>query len=103
MTIDDDGIFADCRGCDTYDQVNDLGLCTECTAKLERDLIRARDWEYSVTAFGVPRDEREALREEVIAKFGKKNELVVDETADEKGGKKKKGKKKKQKKSPRSG
>jgi hypothetical protein len=28
-----------CLGCDGYGLVNDLGLCVDCAAKLERDLI----------------------------------------------------------------
>ncbi len=36
-----------CVGCDLPFPVNDLGLCDTCFAKLERDLIRARDWDYS--------------------------------------------------------
>lgn len=55
-----------CVGCDLPSPTNDLGLCDDCAAKLERDLIRSRDWEYSVTAFGVATDQLEALRERVI-------------------------------------
>jgi len=30
----------ECQGCDMITRVNDLGLCEECSGKLERDLIR---------------------------------------------------------------
>jgi hypothetical protein len=33
---------AECQGCDAYTRVNDLGLCEDCDAKLDRDLIRQR-------------------------------------------------------------
>lgn len=55
-----------CVSCDLPFPVNDLGLCDTCFAKLERDLIRSRDWAYSITAFGVAPDQLEALRERVI-------------------------------------
>jgi hypothetical protein len=50
--------------------------------KLERDLIRARDWDYSATAFAVAPDQREALRERVIRDYGAAYELILSpETA----------------------
>jgi len=33
---------ATCQGCDTFAPVDDLGLCEECAAKLDRDMIRQR-------------------------------------------------------------
>jgi hypothetical protein len=65
-----------CMGCDLPFRVNDLGLCDNCFAKPERDLIRSRDWDYSVTAFGVAPDQLEALRERVIRDFGTAYELI---------------------------
>jgi hypothetical protein len=65
-----------CVGCDLPLPVNDLGLCDTCFAKLERDLIRTRDWDYSVTAFGVASDQQEALRERVIRDYGAQYELI---------------------------
>ncbi|MEP7288633.1 MAG: hypothetical protein ABI947_23005 [Chloroflexota bacterium] len=66
-----------CVGCDLPAQTNDLGLCGDCAAKLERDLIRSQDWEYSVTAFGVEPEKREALRQRVIQKYGANYELIL--------------------------
>ncbi len=66
-----------CVGCDSPLPVNDLGLCESCFDKLERDLIRARDWAYSVTALGVEPDQREALRQQVIRDYGAPYELIV--------------------------
>lgn len=66
----------ECQGCDSYLPLNDLGLCDECAAKLDRDLIRQRDWEYSSLAFGVPIEQREALRQRVIRQFGDSYELI---------------------------
>jgi hypothetical protein len=65
-----------CIACDLPFPVNDLGLCQDCAAKLERDLIRSRDWDYSVTAFGVAPDQLEALRERVIGDYGAAYELI---------------------------
>ncbi|MBE2270305.1 MAG: hypothetical protein IAE80_18855 [Anaerolinea sp.] len=56
--------------------VNDLGLCSNCYAKLERDLIRMREWEDSEVAFGVPAERLEALREQVIREYGAAFELL---------------------------
>lgn len=68
--------IAFCRGCDLPLPINDLGLCDDCYAKLERDLIRMRDWEYSAEAFGVPTEQLEALRDRVIRDYGAAYELL---------------------------
>lgn len=81
-----------CVGCDLPFPVNDLSLCDNCFAKLERDLIRSRDWEYSVTAFAVAPDQLEALRERVIRDYGADYELIEPP-----GGKKRKPKPKRSK------
>lgn len=81
-----------CVGCDLPFPVNDLGLCENCFARLERDLIRSRDWEYSVTAFAVAPDQLEALRERVIRDYGADYELIEPP-----GGKKRKPKPKRSK------
>jgi multimeric flavodoxin WrbA len=72
------------RACDAHGSVSDIGLCEECGAKPERDLLRKRDWDYSVSAFGWPQEKREELRARVIAEFGKTLELIADETAERK-------------------
>jgi hypothetical protein len=66
-----------CVACDLWGRVNDLGLCEECASKLERDLIRERDWDYAVdaernaaSAFGLSADDREKLRCQVVAQYG---------------------------------
>ncbi|MFN2369509.1 MAG: hypothetical protein ABR605_11350, partial [Desulfurivibrionaceae bacterium] len=51
----------ECMGCDSFANLDDLGLCDSCAAKLARDLIRERDWAYSALAFGVPEERREEL------------------------------------------
>ena len=71
------GVYdAECQVCDIYGPVNDMLLCEECAGKLERDLIRQRDWEYSVSAFAVPPEKREAIRKQVISQYGKQFELI---------------------------
>ena len=43
----------ECQGCERYGRINDLSLCKDCAVKLERDLIRQRDWEYLATVYGL--------------------------------------------------
>ncbi len=73
---DDFGGVADtpCYGCDRYLPVNDLNLCDECNGKLDRDLVRKRDWDYAASAFGLDPAKREELRRQVIARYGEKFE-----------------------------
>jgi hypothetical protein len=68
-----------CRVCDVWTRVNDLGLCEECDARIQRDLIRARDWNYVAAAFGLDDEGREQLRAEVIRQHGAKNELIAEQ------------------------
>lgn len=68
---------SECQGCDTFARVGDLGLCEECCAKLERDMLRTRDWDYSATAFGAPPEKREELRASIIKKYGSAMELIA--------------------------
>lgn len=67
-----------CVGCDCYDQVDDIGLCPECSGKLERDMIRQRAWEYSATAYGMTPERCEELRSAVIAEYGEALELIAE-------------------------
>ena len=62
----------ECQGCDSFESLNDIGLCQECDAKLDRDLIRERDWAYSASAFMVPKSKLEELRTKVIEIYGEK-------------------------------
>jgi hypothetical protein len=66
-----------CQACDVWGRVNDMMLCENCASKLERDLIRQRDWDYSALAFGLSSKDREALRRRVIAQFGEALELIA--------------------------
>lgn len=66
----------ECVGCDLPLPLNEQGLCADCAGKVERDLIRARDWEYSYAAFLAP-ERQEALRAQIIREFGAANELLV--------------------------
>jgi hypothetical protein len=74
------GIYdAICQACDVQTVVNDLGLCEDCNAKMDRDLIRKRAWDYSASAFGCPVDKREELRTHIIAQYGEALELLAAE------------------------
>jgi len=66
-----------CQACDKLGPVNDLLLGEECDAKLQRDLIRGRNWDYVAAAFGLDDEGRERLRAEVIHQYGPRNELIV--------------------------
>ena len=66
-----------CYACDLLGRVDDLRLCEQCRTKLERDLVRQRDWDYSAWAFGLSDEGREKLYREVIAQYGKKLELIA--------------------------
>ncbi|EFK06487.1 conserved hypothetical protein [delta proteobacterium NaphS2] len=80
---DDDDIFpryeAECQGCDMWGLVDDIGLCEDCAEKLDRDMIRKRDWAYSASAFGCPENKLEDLRNEVIKRYGSKLELIAED------------------------
>ena len=69
----------ECKGCDIWGVVNDLGLCDDCADKLERDMVRQRNFAYSALAFGCPENKLEDLRNDVIKKYGKKLELIAEE------------------------
>ena len=66
-----------CAACDAYGPVDDLSLCEECSDKLDRDMIRQRDWEYSATAWICPEEQREELRSRIIEEYGAKLELIA--------------------------
>ncbi|NJL26824.1 MAG: HEAT repeat domain-containing protein [Thermoanaerobaculia bacterium] len=66
-----------CAACDAFTRVDDMSLCEECAAKLDRDMIRQRDWDYSATAWVCPENLREELRAEVIREHGAKLELIA--------------------------
>lgn len=68
-----------CQACDKIARINDISLCEDCDAKFDRDCIRLRKWDYSASAFGVPKDKLEDLRSEVIRLYGNKLELIADE------------------------
>jgi hypothetical protein len=66
-----------CQACDGWGRVNDMMLCEDCASKIERDLIRQRDWDYSALAFGLSSEDREELRRRIIAQFGAALELIA--------------------------
>ena len=95
--LNDFGLYeGECQGCDIIQPVNDLGLCEECNGKLERDMIRQRNWAYSALAFGCPEPKLEELRKEVIQQYGTKLELIAPTKGNQK---KKKNKKRKKRRS----
>jgi len=80
FTDNDYGLYEGiCQACDNRTRINDIGLCEDCNAKFDRDVIRQRKWAYSASAFGVPEDRLEDLRNEVIKHYGEKLELLAPE------------------------
>lgn len=71
---------ATCQGCDAFATVDDLGLCEECAAKLDRDMIRQRYWDYSSTAFFTPKEKYEELRKHIIKNYGAALELIAPDS-----------------------
>ena len=72
------GLFEpECASCDDFTRVDDVGLCSDCAGKLERDFLRERDWAYSAMAFGVPPEKREELRKLIIKEHGEALELIA--------------------------
>ena len=87
----------ECQGCDVWGPVGDDGLCKDCAGKLERDMIRQREWAYSCLAYACPKDKLEDLRNEVIKKYGENLELIAEEKPTRKRSKKKRRRKSKKK------
>ncbi len=83
----------ECAGCEILGRINDLGLCEGCSGKLERDLIRNRDWAYSVTAFGLSHEQREDVRKQVVRKYGEGLELIAPSRPAKSNRKRRKGRK----------
>ena len=96
--VSDFGLYeGDCQGCNIFQPLNDLGLCEECAGKLERDLIRKRDWDYTISGYGLGSAEREEIRIKVIKEYGDKLELIAPDKPKMKKHKATKRKKKKAK------
>jgi hypothetical protein len=94
------GYERECAGCDVFGPTTSEGLCSDCAQKLERDLIRQRDWDYSVSAYALPDEAREELRRKVIAQFGAALELIAEERPDKKANKKKRKRRRRQRHKP---
>ena len=69
----------ECAGCDVFGPVDSNGLCDECGPKLERDLIRQGEWDYTIVGFGLPKSERAAYRAKIISEYGEAMELIADQ------------------------
>ena len=87
----------ECHGCDIFQPLNNLGLCEECAGKLERGLIRKRDWDYTISGYGLDSAECEEIRKKVIKEYGEKLELIAPNKPKKKKRKAIKRKKKKAK------
>lgn len=76
-----------CQACDLYGRVDDISLCQTCAGKFERDMIRQRNWDYSALAFGLPDKDHEKLRQQIIAQYGEKLEMLApsEEAGDHRG------------------
>jgi len=82
----------ECIGCESFRRVGDLGLCEDCSNKLERDLIRERDWASSAMAYGLNDGQREEVRNQVMSEFGEGLELITQSRqVDPRRGRRKRG------------
>ncbi len=88
-------IQGECYGCNIFTELDDLMLCAECSSKLDRDLLRQRKWDCSITAWLTPEDRRESLRNDIIKKYGNSLELISSEECKTNKNKRKKYNKKK--------
>lgn len=82
MTYDDGdesfGLYdGECQVWGLFGRVDDILLCEECAGKRDLDLIRLRDWAYSLNAYGVPDSKLEGLRGQVVAQYGEALELIA--------------------------
>ena len=86
----------ECQGCNIFTRVDDVGLCEDCAAKLDRDLVRQRDWQYSEVAYAISPEKREDFRKKVIQQYGADLELIAPyKTTKSKSKHKRRGKRKK--------
>lgn len=67
-----------CQSCDEYGEVDGNMLCRDCNSQLDRDMIRSRQWVYSVRAWALSEKDREELREAIISEYGPEYELIED-------------------------
>lgn len=81
-----------CIRCDIPFELNHQGLCEFCAAKLERDLIRSRDWDYSTSGALASAQQREDLYKWVIRDYGATYELLENPNKKKKTGKSKRSK-----------
>ncbi len=81
-----------CIGCDIPLELNHQGLCESCTAKLERDLIRSRDWDYSTRGAWTSDEQQEELYQRIIRDYGSAYELLENPNKKKKKGKNKRSK-----------
>lgn len=71
------GYEAECAGCEQFLIVNELGVCEDCSQKLERDLVRNRDWAHSAIAYGASVEQREDMRKQIVDTYGEALELIA--------------------------
>ena len=91
--VDTEHPSGQCRACEGYGSVTDDGLCLTCAERIERDLIRSRDWDYSALAYGVRPVDREALRTRIVQEHGEALELLVEPTTGREGARRRRTKK----------
>jgi hypothetical protein len=76
-----DKMFAEaegtCRHCGAEGPVNETGFCEDCGDKFERDMLRLRLWEKSLTASFLEPESYERLRLDTMEQFGKDFELLT--------------------------
>ena len=79
-----------CVACEWHGSLDATGLCDDCGAQLERDLIRRRDWRYCHSVVDMGDAAREKLRRDVIRQHGSALELLLDDVPSKRGRKRSK-------------
>lgn len=71
-----------CRHCGAEAALDEHGFCEACGDRFERDMLRLRRWENSLTASYLEPESYERLRLDTIEQFGRELELITEEEAE---------------------
>lgn len=67
-----------CEVCNMHENLNDVLLCNNCNEKLERDLIRKGEYDYSSQSAFKSTEERKNIHKNIIKKYGSNMELLIE-------------------------
>ncbi|MCG6892029.1 MAG: DUF1841 family protein [Desulfobacteraceae bacterium] len=70
-----------CGHCGVEGAVNEYGFCEDCGDKFERDMLRLRRWDHSLTATFLEPESYERLRLDTMEQFGENLEILTEAEA----------------------